>query len=75
MAHKKTRRPAPVPPGNRPPMDPMGDVTTGRQRRRASGAEPLQEQDPKRRIGGFEGKGEHSRQQPGPLNDGQKHSR
>jgi hypothetical protein len=40
----------------------------------ASGA-PFQEQDPKRRIGDFEGEGEHSRQQPSAINDGQQHSR
>jgi hypothetical protein len=76
MAHNKSHRPAPVPPGNRSPIGPSGDVNTGR--RGASGAgggAPFQEQDPKHRIGDFEGEGEHSRQQPGPLNHGQQHSR
>ena len=41
----------------------------------AEGGAPFQEQDAKRRLGGFETAGEHSRQQPGPLNDGQQHSR
>ncbi len=75
MAHKKTRRPAPVPPGNRSPRDPTGDVSTGRRGRGTGGGEPFQEQDPKRRIGDFENEGEHSRQQPSPLNDGTQHSR
>jgi hypothetical protein len=30
---------------------------------------PLQEQDPKRRLGDYEAKGEHSFQQPGGKND------
>jgi hypothetical protein len=36
--------------------------------------ESFQDQDPQRRLGGYEGAGEHSRQQPGPLNDGTTHS-
>ena len=35
----------------------------------------FQDQDGKRRLGGFESAGEHSRQQPSRLNDGQHHSR
>jgi hypothetical protein len=35
----------------------------------------LQEQDAKRRIGDFESAGEHARQQPSQINDGQQHSK
>jgi len=70
MAHKK-KHTAPVPPGNRPQGGPpdvaaRGD-TTGQQAP-AEGA-PLQEQDEKRRLGNFEGAGEHAYQQPGGQND------
>jgi hypothetical protein len=68
MSKKHHGGPAPVPPGNRPQSGPAGsgdeptiDTDTG---------EGFQEQDPKRRIGGYETTGEHSRVQPGPLNDG-----
>ncbi|MFO0851377.1 MAG: hypothetical protein U0871_22890 [Gemmataceae bacterium] len=76
MSRKHHGGPSPVPAGNRPqagpgfadpaaaPPEPAPDTGVGDQ-----------EQDPKRRLGGFEGKGEHSRQQPGMLNDGDHHSR
>lgn len=76
MAHKKKHGPPPVPPANRPkkgPADPGNSAAleeTG-----AGGGAPFQEHDPKRRLGDFEGAGEHPRQQPTPLNDGQQHSR
>jgi hypothetical protein len=65
--------PAPVPPGNRPQAGPGGgDTTSGGM---SDTSDPndgaaFHEQDPQRRLGGFESAGEHSRQQPGPLNDG-----
>jgi hypothetical protein len=37
--------------------------------------ESFQQQDPQRRLGGFETAGEHARQQPEPLNDGDRHSK
>ena len=68
MAHKKHS--APVPPGNQqhggpanssaqtvPPDQTQGEVGSA------------QEQDPKRTIGDFTGKAEHSFQQPGGKND------
>ncbi len=76
MAHKKRHGSHPVPPANRPTAGPPASANaaphgdTG-----AGGGAPFQEQDPKRRIGDFEAEGEHSRQQPSPLNDGQQHSR
>jgi hypothetical protein len=76
MAHKKRHGPPPVPPANRPAAGPPGDVNaTAEGARGAGGGAPLQEHDPKRRVGGFEGAGEHPRQQPSSLNDGQQHSR
>lgn len=71
MSKKHHGGPAPVPPGNRPhgnPGEPQSQYDEA-----AAGTDPgvgFQEQDPKRRLGGFETTGEHSRQQPGPLNDG-----
>ena len=67
---KKSRSPGPVPPGNRPQTG-----TTYREPDDEAGksdkhGETGQEQDEKRRLGNFTGKGEHARQQPGPLNDG-----
>jgi hypothetical protein len=35
----------------------------------------FQEQDPKRRLGGYATAGEHPIQQPGMKNDGDRHSR
>jgi hypothetical protein len=65
-----------VPPGNVSPQGPQEGTNAARQDQGGSGGEvPSQEQDPKRRIGDFEGTAEHSRQQPSALNDGQQHSR
>ncbi len=72
MGSKHHGGPAPVPPGNRskqrtgkkePDQDaPLpGDTEQG---------SPDSDHDPKRGIGGYTGKGEHARQQPGPQNDG-----
>lgn len=66
--------PAPVPPGNRPHVGPVSDVDTGAGGEENSGAS-FQDQDPQRRLGNFETAGEHSRQQPGQLNDGDQHSK
>lgn len=74
MSKKHPGGPAPVPPGNR--------LTTGMAHVRGEtdahaadeaapdGGAPFQEQDPKRRLGGFTGTGEHSIQQPSAQNDG-----
>lgn len=76
MAHQKRRGPAPVPPANRPKAGPAGDANAVQEKGvHGGGGAPLEEHDPKHRIGGFEGAGEHPRQQPSRLNDGQQHSR
>jgi hypothetical protein len=73
---KKNHSPGPVPPGNQPKSgQALGDEApeapnTGEENASAS----FQEQDPKRRLGNFSGAGEHPRQQPGRLNDGDVHS-
>jgi hypothetical protein len=72
--HKKRHGAAPVPPANRPP----GDTAAGNHSEthgEPGGGAPMQEQDAKRRLGGYETAGEHAIQQPSPLNDGQQHSR
>jgi hypothetical protein len=68
---KKNHFPAPIPPGNRPQAgpnhdEPIPDETAPN----ADAGSAFEEQDPKRRLGGYQTAGEHSRQQPGPLNDG-----
>ena len=70
MNKKRHGGPAPVPPENRPsgPQDPVRGADEP-----IPGTETgagFQDQDPKRRLGGFSGAGEHPRQQPGALNDG-----
>jgi len=72
MAHKKKHTPR-VPPGNRPSAGPANEVPVSDEVQAGGGA-PFQEQDPQRRLGGFETAGEHARQQPSRLNDGQTHS-
>ncbi len=77
MAHKK-KHAGPVPPANRPhagPPDAAAQAEADAQQGAAGGGAPFQEQDPQRRVGGFETAGEHSRQQPSAINDGQQHSR
>jgi len=67
MAHKK-KHGAPVPPGNQSQSDP--NTTTGKSvKKGAAEVSSAQEQDPKRRLGDFEGKGEHSMQEPGGKKD------
>jgi len=67
MAHKK-KHGGPVPPGNQSQEGPT-DATGTPAKRGASEVASAQEQDPKRRLGDFEGKGEHSIQEPGGKND------
>jgi len=74
MGHKKRHGPPPVPPANQPVAGSPGDVNPSEQAHAGGGA-PFQDHDPKRRIGGFESAGEHARQQPSQINDGQQHSR
>jgi hypothetical protein len=73
MAHKK-RHTAPIPPANQSKIGPAGAGGAGQNVGPADGA-PFQDQDPKRRLGGFESAGEHSRQQPSRINDGTQHSK
>jgi hypothetical protein len=67
MAHKKQHG-GPVPPGNQSQAGPA-DVTGKSAKKGAAEVASAQEQDPKRRLGDFEGKGEHSMQEPGGKND------
>jgi len=71
MAHHKKKHVHPVPPGNQPQKGPPADSNDAQQAQDlgsdTSGG--FQEQDAKRRLGNFEGAGEHSYQQPGGLND------
>jgi len=69
MAHKK-KHTGPVPPGNQAHAGPSGDTDQVAEKGGQSPAEvtSAQEQDPKRRLGDFTGKGEHSFQQPGGRN-------
>lgn len=68
--HKKKPGPAPVPPGNLPQNGPVGATEASQQAETAAhrGA-PFQDQDSKRRLGNYEGAGEHAFQQPGGKND------
>ena len=69
---KKNHSPGPVPAGNKPHAGTA--FTQGNDDDKAAPGDATppkdQEQDAKRRLGGFEGKGEHAIQQPGKLNDG-----
>ena len=70
MAHKK-KHTAPIPPDNQTHAGASGDTDQAAAKPGQSPAEvtSAQEQDPKRRLGDFTGKGEHSFQQPGGRND------
>jgi hypothetical protein len=76
MSHHKSRHgPAPVPPANLPKSGPTSGADEAENvQAHAGGKMPFQEQDPQRRIGDYEQRAEHSRQQPTQLNDGQQHS-
>ncbi len=67
MAHKKHHG-GPIPPGNQSPVGPAG-AAGGSTKKGAAEVSSDQAQDPKRRLGDFEGKGEHSLQEPGGKND------
>jgi hypothetical protein len=72
MAHKKHN--ARVPPSNQPKGGPN---TGGNAKQKVATGEgaPFEEQDAKRRLGGYETAGEHSIQQPSDLNDGTHHDK
>jgi hypothetical protein len=76
MSKKHHGGPAPVPPGNQPHPGPPDDADPDQPTANDTNAgAPFQDQDVKRRLGDFGGAGEHPRQQPGRLNDGDVHSR
>jgi hypothetical protein len=74
MSKKHQGGPAPVPPDNRPQTGPASPGEQPLNADEDAGA-GFQEQDPRRRLGGYETAGEHSRQQPGRLNDGDTHGK
>ncbi len=77
MSKKHHGGPAPVPPGNRPhtgPANPPEEDADAAHPADTDVGAPFQEEDPKRGVGNYTGTGEHSRVQPGPRNDGDKHS-
>jgi hypothetical protein len=77
MSKKHRGGPAPVPPGNRHqsgPQNPAGEDENQTPATEAEAGAGFQEQDPQRRLGDFGGAGEHPRQQPSRLNDGETHS-
>jgi hypothetical protein len=66
MAHKKQHS-GPVPAGN---QSPFGTAPRPKEEPEETPAgAPDQQQDEERRLGDYEGKGEHSLQQPGGKND------
>jgi hypothetical protein len=70
MAHKKKHGGGPVPAGNQPQSGPPEHLSASAETNTGTRGEArFQEQDPKRRIGDFEGTAEHSFQQPGGKND------
>jgi hypothetical protein len=77
MSKKHHGGPAPVPPGNRPNAGPANAPGTNAEQlpQDAENGAPFNDQDEKRRLGGFETAGEHSIQQPSRLNDGETHSK
>ncbi len=77
MSKKHHGGPAPVPAGNQPKAGPVPSTGNEMQpsKNDANAGDPFNDQDVKRRLGDFETAGEHSRQQPGRLNDGDVHSR
>ena len=76
MAHKKKGH-GPVPTGNRTHFGPSteaGPPTTDEKPPASEGVGD-QEQDPKRRLGNFQGKGEHAVVQPGGKNHAQRNNK
>jgi hypothetical protein len=74
---KKKHSPHPTPPGNRttfgPGSAPVDNEPDAAGTQNDAGAAPS-EQDPQRRLGNYEGAGEHSFVQPGGKNDAQRGS-
>lgn len=72
---KKNHSPGPVPPGNRPQAGPGFSPDDDAAEAPADTGDAFNNQDEKRRLGGYTTAGEHSRVQPGASNDGDTHSR
>lgn len=72
MSHHKKKHAHPIPASNQPQVGPPVEADLGQQAGSGGGA-PMQHQDAKRRLGDFEGAGEHPRQQPTQFNDGRQH--
>lgn len=72
MAHTK-KHGNPVPPGNQPITESDANLPAQKPQQSAAEVTSAQEQDEKRRLGDFTGKGEHSIQQPGGRNDANHH--
>jgi hypothetical protein len=74
---KKKHAPHPTPPGNRTTVGP-GATNPAAEEPEAgvpdNAGAAFSEQDPKRRLGGFETAGEHAFKQPGGKNDAQRGS-
>jgi hypothetical protein len=78
MSKKHHGGPGPIPAGNRPQTGPAYSEKPDENppsHNDADNPAAFQDQDAKRRLGGFETAGEHARQQPSRLNDGDVHSR
>lgn len=77
MSRHKKKHPHPVPPANQPQgmPAPADDQAEAPDQHAPTDGSAFSEQDPQRRLGGFETAGEHSRQQPSRANDGDIHSR
>ena len=73
MSKKHHGGPAPVPPDNRPQAGPPAAPGTddAQPPANADGGAPFNDQDAKRRLGGYQTAGEHAIQQPSKLNDGE----
>lgn len=74
MSKKHHGSPAPIPPGNQPHSGTPAEKTelpSGNETSQPN--ETFQEHDPRRRLGDFTGTGEHSREEPSELNDGNQH--
>jgi hypothetical protein len=63
MSKKHKGGPAPIPPGNQPQSGPAHEDEEAAAE--TSRGAPASDQDAKRRLGNYEGAGEHSIQQPG----------
>jgi hypothetical protein len=76
MSRHKKKHAAPVPPANQPKGPPVagGEHSEELDKHQPTDGASFQEQDAERRLGDFGGAGEHPRQQPGRLNDGDVHS-